>query len=201
MITELVIGYLVPGKPVAMMLFKTYGLYTIYTAGASTYSSLKTGYISAAQGLAFARDLKLGHYLKVPPRSMFWAQVVATVVAGTAQLGVQLWLFARVKNFCHDDQEDGFTCPGYVTSTLRSPYADGCSQHTDVWDGVYHLGSHRAKAQLLGRRHILRVALFLSHRRLGTYFPMAVDEEIQELGGPLYQFPRYVGPHRDHIRR
>jgi len=121
-ITELVIGYVVPGKPVAMMLFKTYGSYAHYTVMASTYSSHATGYISASQGLAFARDLKLGHYLKVPPRSMFWAQVVATVVAGTAQLGVQIWLFAKVEKFCDDDQADRFICPRWVAFTQRSSH-------------------------------------------------------------------------------
>ena len=44
-----------------------------------------------AQALQFSSDMKLGHYMKVPPRSMFWCQIVATVVAGTTQLGVQQW--------------------------------------------------------------------------------------------------------------
>jgi OPT oligopeptide transporter protein len=35
--------------------------------------------------------MKLGHYMKVPPRTMFWCQVVATIVAGTVQLVVQEW--------------------------------------------------------------------------------------------------------------
>ncbi len=41
-----------PGLPTAMMLFKTYGYITMY------------------QALAFVKDLKLGHYMKVPPRTM-----------------------------------------------------------------------------------------------------------------------------------
>lgn len=48
------------------------------------------GYITMAQALTFTSDFKLGHYMKIPPRPMFWAKVVATVVAGTVQLGVQL---------------------------------------------------------------------------------------------------------------
>ena len=47
-ITELIIGYALPGRPIAMMLFKTYG------------------YISMAQALQFTSDFKLGHYMKVP---------------------------------------------------------------------------------------------------------------------------------------
>ena len=41
-ITEFVVGYLQPGRPMAMMLFKTYG------------------YITMLQGLYFCQDMKLG---------------------------------------------------------------------------------------------------------------------------------------------
>lgn len=56
-ITEMVIGYLYPGRPLANVTFKTYG------------------YISMTQAMAFLKDFKLGHYMKVPPRSMFLVQV------------------------------------------------------------------------------------------------------------------------------
>ena len=43
---------------------------------------------------------------------MFWAQTVATVIAGTVQLGVQTWMFSNVDMICSSGQKDGFTCPG-----------------------------------------------------------------------------------------
>ncbi|KAF8518159.1 oligopeptide transporter [Hysterangium stoloniferum] len=94
-ITELIIGYALPGKPIAMMMFKTWG------------------YITMVQALQFTSDFKLGHYMKIPPRAMFWCQVVATVVAGTVQLGVQAWMFTNIPNICvtSPPQKDGFTCP------------------------------------------------------------------------------------------
>lgn len=46
-VAELIIGYALPGKPIAMMLFKTWGYYTMY------------------QALQFTSDMKLGHYMKV----------------------------------------------------------------------------------------------------------------------------------------
>lgn len=46
-----------PERPVANMCFKVYG------------------YISMTQALTFLQDFKLGHYMKIPPRSMFMAQV------------------------------------------------------------------------------------------------------------------------------
>ncbi|KAH9994472.1 OPT oligopeptide transporter [Russula vinacea] len=81
-ITELVAGYAFPGKPLAMMIFKTFGYITMY------------------QALQFTSDMKLGHYMKVPPRTMFL----------TTQLGVQQWMFANITNFCSPQQADHFIC-------------------------------------------------------------------------------------------
>ncbi|KAG0691921.1 OPT oligopeptide transporter [Suillus ampliporus] len=92
-ITELVVGYAIPGRPLAMMLFKTWG------------------YITMAQALQFASDFKLGHYMKIPPRTMFAAQVSAAAVAGTVQLGVQAWMFTNIADMCSLKQPDGFICP------------------------------------------------------------------------------------------
>ncbi|KAF8904882.1 OPT oligopeptide transporter [Mucidula mucida] len=93
-ITELIIGYALPGRPIAMMMFKTWG------------------YITMAQALTFSSDFKLGHYMKIPPRPMFCAQIVATIIAGTVQLGVQSWMFTNIEGMCTVDQKDGFICPG-----------------------------------------------------------------------------------------
>jgi hypothetical protein len=92
-ITELIIGYALPGRPIAMMLFKTWG------------------YITMSQAIMFIGDLKLAHYMKIPHRPMFFCQVVATIVAGTVQLGVQTWMFSNIEGLCDADQKDGFICP------------------------------------------------------------------------------------------
>ncbi|KAI0785549.1 OPT oligopeptide transporter [Abortiporus biennis] len=93
-ITELLVGYMLPGRPLAMMLFKTWG------------------YITMSQALTFTSDFKLGHYMKIPPRPMFWAQVIASIIALTVQLGVQSWMFTNIKDMCSPDQPNGFICPG-----------------------------------------------------------------------------------------
>lgn len=92
-ITELIVGYALPGKPIAMMMFKTWG------------------YNTMAQALQFSSDFKLGHYMKIPPVTMFWAQVIAASIAGTTQLGVQAWMFTNIVGMCDKHQPDHFTCP------------------------------------------------------------------------------------------
>ena len=95
-IAELIIGYVLPGRPIAMMLFKTWG------------------HLTMIQAITFLSDLKLAHYMKIAHRPMFFCQVVATVVAGTVQLGVQAWMFSNIEGLCDPDQKDGFSCP-YTT--------------------------------------------------------------------------------------
>ncbi|XP_074357081.1 oligopeptide transporter 7-like isoform X2 [Apium graveolens] len=57
-ITEYVIGYVYPGYPVANMCFKV------------------LGWVSMSQAITFLQEFKLGHYMKIPPRTMFMAQWV-----------------------------------------------------------------------------------------------------------------------------
>ncbi|KAJ3751338.1 OPT oligopeptide transporter protein-domain-containing protein, partial [Lentinula detonsa] len=88
----LIVSYALPGRPIATMMFKTWG------------------YNSMSQALIFTSDLKLAHYMKIPPRPMFFAQVICSIIAATAQLGVQTWLFDNVKDICQPGQSDRLTC-------------------------------------------------------------------------------------------
>ena len=59
----------------------------------------------------FTQDLKLGHYMKVPPRVIFSGQVVATIWSCFVQVGVLDWAFANIRNICAQDNMHHFTCP------------------------------------------------------------------------------------------
>ncbi|KAJ1376044.1 Tetrapeptide transporter, OPT1/isp4 [Sesbania bispinosa] len=91
-ITEYIIGYIYPGYPVANMCFKVYG------------------YISMTQAITFLQDFKLGHYMKIPPRTMFMAQVVGTLIAGFVYLGTAWWLMETIPDICKDTSSV-WTCP------------------------------------------------------------------------------------------
>jgi hypothetical protein len=53
LLAQIIPGTLLPGQPLANMFFK---VYSVQTLGLST---------------SFVQDLKLGHYIKVPPRATF----------------------------------------------------------------------------------------------------------------------------------
>ncbi|PIN14460.1 Sexual differentiation process protein ISP4 [Handroanthus impetiginosus] len=95
-ITEYIIGYAYPGRPVANMCFKVYG------------------YISMIQALTFISDFKLGHYMKIPPRAMFTAQLVGTIISVVVYTLTAWWLIATIDNLCDTSllpQDSPWTCP------------------------------------------------------------------------------------------
>ncbi|XP_078150389.1 oligopeptide transporter 4-like [Carex rostrata] len=96
-ITEYVMGLIVPGKPIANVCFKVYG------------------HMSMSQAIAFLSDFKLGHYMKIPPKSMFLVQFVGTIFAGTINISVAWWLLGSIHNICQDNllpPDSPWTCPG-----------------------------------------------------------------------------------------
>ncbi|KAG2688682.1 hypothetical protein I3843_09G107500 [Carya illinoinensis] len=96
-ITELIIGYMYPGKPLANVAFKTYGT------------------ISMSQAITFLSDFKLGHYMKIPPKSMFIVQLAGTLVASSVYFGTSWWLITSVEHICDPSklpEGSPWTCPG-----------------------------------------------------------------------------------------
>lgn len=97
-IAQFMIGYVLPGKPIANLLFKIYGR------------------ISTIHALSFLSDLKLGHYMKIPPKCMYTAQLVGTVVAGIVNIAVAWWMIESIENICDVDAlhpDSPWTCPKY----------------------------------------------------------------------------------------
>ncbi|KAF7332678.1 OPT oligopeptide transporter [Mycena kentingensis (nom. inval.)] len=92
-VEELIVGYLLPERAVANIVFKA------------------IAYAGTSQGIAIAADLKLGHYMKVPPRMIFTVQMVAGVLTCFVVTSVQSWMFANVEGICTPDAVDSFVCP------------------------------------------------------------------------------------------
>lgn len=103
LIGELLVGYMLPGKPLPNMIFKAFALQGLLG------------------GLQFVQDLKLGHYMKIPPRLTFLAQLSGVFVACFVQLGVKSWMFVNIEGLCSPDQPNSFTCPNirvFYTASL-----------------------------------------------------------------------------------
>lgn len=95
-LAEFIGGALTEGNANGLMYFKTYG------------------YISVYQALAFSNDLKLAHYLKIPPRSTFAAQMIATLIY--CLVSASIFNFAMsFDKVCTADAAFRFTCPNQRT--------------------------------------------------------------------------------------
>ena len=92
-ISELIAGFLLPNKGIDLLIFKTLAVQTIISA------------------LTFTSNLKLGHYMKIPPRVSFWAQVIGTLIVVLVQIGIKRLMFLTVDDLCSREQHSGFTCP------------------------------------------------------------------------------------------
>jgi OPT family small oligopeptide transporter len=111
-------GYMFSGRPLANMVFK--------------YLSVDV----VNQGIFFAQDMKLAHYMKVAPRKVFFAQCFAAVsilsavdglfshfaqiLGALTQVGVTLWMLGNIHGICTKGQSDGFSCPNGRTTYSSS---------------------------------------------------------------------------------
>ena len=86
-------GYVLPGRPLALMIFKIVAGYT------------------CGQALLYSGDQKFGHYMKIPPRVLFAAQVIASIIAIISSLAAQQWAMDNIPDICSPHQKDSFTCP------------------------------------------------------------------------------------------
>ncbi|KAL2630029.1 hypothetical protein R1flu_014715 [Riccia fluitans] len=95
------------------------------------------GYNSMQQALSFNQDFKLGLYMKVPPRSLFIVQVVATIVAAIVNTGVYWWMLTSMKNIRNVEQlpsNSPWTCPS--DQALYSYTSGGTMPITMPWQIV-----------------------------------------------------------------
>ncbi|KAJ3098028.1 hypothetical protein HDU97_004361 [Phlyctochytrium planicorne] len=80
--SEFMIGLILPGRMAAVMAFKT------------------LSYMSMYQGLLLVADLKLGHYIKIPPRHMFMVQLATSIVSAILNVFVAKGIYESFGKEC-----------------------------------------------------------------------------------------------------
>ena len=73
------------------------------------------GYVTCATAISFSNDLKLAHYVKIPPRHTFAAQTIATIISSFVCTGVLNFQMNKIANVCTPEAADKMTCPGINT--------------------------------------------------------------------------------------
>ena len=103
-IAELLGGLWFPGNAIAMNYFKTYG------------------YVTTSRALHFAQDLKLAHYVHIPPWVTFNCQMVATLVSTFVCTAILNYQMTQIPDVCTPQQKDRFTCPSINTAFTASVF-------------------------------------------------------------------------------
>ncbi|KAJ3574034.1 hypothetical protein NPX13_g4497 [Xylaria arbuscula] len=92
-ISPFIAGFIIPGRPIGVMVFKVFSVITL------------------GQAQIYCGDLKLAHYMKVPPKVTFWCQVAASTWAVFVQIAVMNWTLGHIPEACSLEQASHFTCP------------------------------------------------------------------------------------------
>ncbi|CAG8637295.1 2519_t:CDS:2, partial [Scutellospora calospora] len=99
-------GYVLPGYPIANIYFKTYG------------------YMSLYQCLLFVQDLKLGHYMKIPPKNMFISQIWGTFVGVIVNYWILQLIIDKKRSYLDGTEQDptgqwtGFSSQIFNTASI-----------------------------------------------------------------------------------
>ncbi|KAL3715422.1 hypothetical protein ACJRO7_007197 [Eucalyptus globulus] len=110
-VAVLLIGHIYPGRPLTSISFPAYAQSTKMHA------------------ITFLAEFKLGHYMKIPPKSMFLVQIFGSLLSSSVKLGTAWWALTSVENICDRDKlpkGSMWTCPG-IQNTLTSSM---------VWGGI-----------------------------------------------------------------
>ncbi|CAH6719914.1 oligopeptide transporter 1 [[Candida] jaroonii] len=100
---QIIAGYAInPAKPIVSLAWKFYA------------------YTGVSQAMAFSQDMKLGYYMKVPKRTVFWAQLSSCIVGALVQVGILIAMLNNVEDICSADQVSHFTCPQGTTNFAAS---------------------------------------------------------------------------------
>lgn len=91
-LTELIVGYALPGRPNALMFVKAFG------------------YNINGQADYFVSDQKMALYAKIPPRAMYRGQLMSAVITSFVAYGVVQFVDNDIEGICTKDQPAHFTC-------------------------------------------------------------------------------------------
>jgi len=158
--------------------------------------------------LRFVQDLKLGHYLKIPPRAAFVVQSVSTILCVTCQIAVKEWMFSTIPDICERDQPDQLTCPRnrvfYSASAIwcvlipmRLPPTKTDNQ-SFVCRCMCEQGPCRPHAAIWAHWRLQLFHVCNAHRRGCAYPVLAVATPVPRHQTQVCQFTR--PPQRPHTR-
>lgn len=118
-VTELIVGYALPGHPEALMFVKAFG----YNINGQTDS--------------YIADQKMGYYAKIPPRAMYRGQVISAFITALVCYAVINFVDNSIEGICTPDQKQRFTCAGSAVVFFSASVVWGALGPQRVFSQLY----------------------------------------------------------------
>jgi len=117
-ITELIMGYALPGHPEALMFIKAFG------------------YNINGQADFYVSDQKMGLYAKIPPRAMYRGQLLSCIITAFVAYGTVNFV-DDMNGICTPDQAAGFNCENGSLIYFSSSVVWGAIGPKRIFDQIY----------------------------------------------------------------
>ncbi|KAK6200889.1 OPT oligopeptide transporter protein-domain-containing protein [Scheffersomyces amazonensis] len=117
-LVELIVGYALPGNGLALNFIKAFG------------------YNINGQAQNYISDQKMGHYLKIPPRSMFRCQMLSVFITSFIGLAVMNFQINNIEGYCDPLNKQKFRCPN-STVFYNASILWGVIGPKKVFGGIY----------------------------------------------------------------
>jgi OPT family oligopeptide transporter len=143
---DAVCGAVYPGRPLASMLFKVYG----------------TSMVS--RSLSLVSDMKLGEYMKVPPRLLLTAQIWGSLIGALINHGMLTWILDTKKNLLDGKVHDN--TGGWDARNTKLFQSSAIIWNAIGVDGVFGSNSpYRPLIFVLLAGFLLPIPFYLLYRR------------------------------------
>lgn len=163
-LSKMLAGLMLPGRPVGNMYFAAWSHNVI------------------ANAVTLCNDLKMGEYLKIPPRTMFLTQVWGTILGGFVNYAVMISIVDGNRDLLVNSNGDS----SWSGATVQSYNTNAAS-----WALAKYLYKTGAKYSIVPLGIIIGAAFVIVHRIIVFFIPKIRGFSLTEINLP--QFIQYAG--------
>ncbi|KAF7877421.1 hypothetical protein EAF04_001098 [Stromatinia cepivora] len=163
-LSKMLAGLMLPGRPVGNMYFAAWSHNVI------------------ANTVNLSNDLKLGEYLKIPPRTMFLTQIYGTVLGGFVNYVVMI-------SIINSNRE--LLATGNGNSSWSGASIQAFNTNAASWALAKELYKSGAKYSIVPLGLVIGAAFVLAHRIVVFFIPKIRGFALTEINMP--QFIQYAG--------
>ncbi|KAJ4370267.1 hypothetical protein N0V86_009004 [Didymella sp. IMI 355093] len=163
-LSKVIAGLILPGRPIGNMYFAAWSHNVVNGA------------------VQLSMDLKLGEYLKIPPRVMFLTQIYGTVLGGFINYAVMISIVAGNKELLADSNGDA----SWSGATIQS-----YNTNASTWALASYIYKQGQEYSIVPFGLLIGAGIVAAHRIFAQFVPRIGKFSLNEINMP--QFIQYAG--------